>query len=507
MLFLLSFFLSCSSSSSEKYSLALHGQIVVKNISYETAQEHLRKYPEHDYQVYSEAIGEWKPWRQVVDLNAKPKNTTSDVGAKANDVVSGLFGSNEEYSLALDGKILVKNVSYEDLQAHLRQYSEYDYQVYSDSVGEWKPWKDVIELNAKPQTSKNGASASKEESSSFADLISVPDFLSGGNKLALPAPKDPFLSTTIPAGSYTMGCNVNEGDTCKREYALDAHDVKISNTFEIMNTAISVGTYREIMGEYPREIMERDTKISFNSGYIAEVSKSKAIQFANALSQKQGLEECYYRTEEKTPYAKASVRNSYYYWLKGVDCKGWRLPTEAEWEYVYKHLGFKKLGSAVIENYCTKLRLKIEPEHSRCHESALPLQHFWQKDELKQAAACEHIWDAYLTNHYRCDDVEPDTKREKEKTCRRYPLQEGTISDPIRSYRPSLDYQNFSLEEWTWRYDQKPDERKLEVIKTISGKNAETERVVGAFGRALPIQDSTFYTRCEPSAIRLVRTK
>ena len=187
------------------------------------------------------------------------------------------FGaSDEKYSLSLDGEIVVKDVSYEELQNHLRQYSQYDYQVYSETIGEWKPWKEVIDLNKKIGKI---ASASKEESS-FADLLSLPEVFSYRKKLELLPPKDPFLTTTIPAGTYTMGCNFNEGDTCKREYTLDAHKVTISNDFEIMNAAVTVGVYREIMDEYPAEILERITKTSFNTIHLCP-SCSKPISCIN----------------------------------------------------------------------------------------------------------------------------------------------------------------------------------------------------------------------------------
>ena len=43
--------------------------------------------------------------------------------------------------------------------------------------------------------------------------------------------------------------------------------------------------------------------------------------FANALSEKEGLEACY------------KIDGKNVSWPKGVACMGWRLPTEAEWEY------------------------------------------------------------------------------------------------------------------------------------------------------------------------------
>jgi formylglycine-generating enzyme required for sulfatase activity len=45
------------------------------------------------------------------------------------------------------------------------------------------------------------------------------------------------------------------------------------------------------------------------------------VAYANAVSKKAGLEACY-------EIAGSDVR-----WPKGIDCKGYRLPTEAEWEY------------------------------------------------------------------------------------------------------------------------------------------------------------------------------
>ena len=51
-----------------KYSLSHNGEVVSKEISYKMLQEHLQKYSEHNYLVYSESLGGWKPWRDVVEL-------------------------------------------------------------------------------------------------------------------------------------------------------------------------------------------------------------------------------------------------------------------------------------------------------------------------------------------------------------------------------------------------------------------------------------------------------
>ena len=46
-----------------------------------------------------------------------------------------------------------------------------------------------------------------------------------------------------------------------------------------------------------------------------------ALRFANAKSTEEGLEQCYVLSQQRIA------------WPKGVRCSGWRLPTEAEWEF------------------------------------------------------------------------------------------------------------------------------------------------------------------------------
>ena len=54
---------------------------------------------------------------------------------------------------------------------------------------------------------------------------------------------------------------------------------------------------------------------------IEGVSWLDAIRYANSLSQSEGLEQCY------------AVNGQIVHWPAGPDCTGYRLPTEAEWEY------------------------------------------------------------------------------------------------------------------------------------------------------------------------------
>ena len=54
---------------------------------------------------------------------------------------------------------------------------------------------------------------------------------------------------------------------------------------------------------------------------VENISWMQAVTFANKLSRFQALEECYIIDELNVS------------WDKGIECLGWRLPTEAEWEF------------------------------------------------------------------------------------------------------------------------------------------------------------------------------
>ena len=132
----------------------------------------------------------------------------------------------------------------------------------------------------------------------------------------------------IPAGSFTMGCT--EGDSGCDSHAKPRHKVTLTKGFYMMTTEVTQGLYKDVMGENPSSFSSCGANCPVES-----VSWYEAVKMANKLSERDGLESCYQIGSGSRP--SVSWNNK--------DCTGWRLPTEAEWEYAarggesYKYAG------------------------------------------------------------------------------------------------------------------------------------------------------------------------
>mgnify|MGYP000655902060 CR=1 FL=1 len=131
----------------------------------------------------------------------------------------------------------------------------------------------------------------------------------------------------IPAGSFTMGCK--HGDCNSNQ--IPSHQVILTKDFYLMKTEVTQAVYKKVMEENP-------SKFKGDNKPVDNVDWDDAVKFANKLSIKDGLEPCYVINEREKKWLGPDI------WVN-KDCKGWRLPTEAEWEYAamggedYKYAG------------------------------------------------------------------------------------------------------------------------------------------------------------------------
>ena len=103
--------------------------------------------------------------------------------------------------------------------------------------------------------------------------------------------------TMVPAGRFSR----------------EGHEVEISRAFLIGTTPVTQGEYEAVLGENPSTFEGDDHPVE-------NVSWFDAVRFCNALSRAVGLDEAYIVDGENVRW-------------KGWASGGYRLPTEAEWEY------------------------------------------------------------------------------------------------------------------------------------------------------------------------------
>jgi len=117
----------------------------------------------------------------------------------------------------------------------------------------------------------------------------------------------------IPAGTFVMGSPSSESGRYDDEGPQTR--VTISRSFLLKATEVTQGEWKAVMGTSPSSF-----KNCGDNCPVENVSWFDAVEFCNRLSSREGLEQCY-RINGTTVVS------------KGPSCGGYRLPTEAEWEY------------------------------------------------------------------------------------------------------------------------------------------------------------------------------
>ncbi len=130
----------------------------------------------------------------------------------------------------------------------------------------------------------------------------------------------------ILAGTFWMG---SPDDELGREEDESLHQVMLTKNFLMMAFPVTQGQFERFMGYNPSGYDDCDKNCP-----VDWVNWHEALAFCNALSRAQKLPECFDLSgAQENVRAKIKPR---YAGQKYTQCSGWRLPTEAEWEYAYR---------------------------------------------------------------------------------------------------------------------------------------------------------------------------
>ena len=175
----------------------------------------------------------------------------------------------------------------------------------------------------------------------------------------------------LPVGIFQMGSASGDPDASPSEKP--KHEVHIKTRFAMAVTEVTQRQYQQVTGMNPSDYkgnLERP---------VEHVSWFEAVSYCNKLSALDGLPPCY------------QVAGHRVSWPEGPNCLGYRLPTEAEWEYAAR-AGVQTVYSG--SDNADEVAWSNTNSVGTTQAVGTKLANRWGLHDLS-GNVCEWVWDEY----------------------------------------------------------------------------------------------------------------